>query len=285
MKKWFKGFLSLVLALVLVFSLAPTTAFADPDSGAGEGGWGDTGVYYNVEWLPHQNSDGYFDGIVMHLYRTNDGRNFTGVECRATDGYGSRRLLSDYAGYVQMDSYYGNTLDWWLDEAERRGYNGNERRAQLDFSNGYNDCYAQWTEEVEDGHIGEWAIYINLTKKPQGTWGYFVDTDGGGGLNGDADTYEFGIKPGETRTLPDGFWQANWQKRGDWTGWESYGMEHIEAVYSFFSLSFFVVHGRSPYKWQCRRLRRHCRLAVSQCNHLHTFQAYVRDAQDLLLQG
>ena len=221
MKKWFKGLLSLVLALVLVFSLAPTTAFADPDSGAGEGGWGDTGVYYSVEWVPHVNDDGYFDGIRMHLYRTSNGDHFYGSECRTSDGYGNRRLLSDYAGYVQMTESVGNTLDWWLDYAESMGYNGNERRAQLDFSNGANDCYAQWTEEVEDGHVGEWAIYINLKKKPQGTWGYFVDTDGGGGLNGDVDTYEFGIKPGETRTLPDGFWQANWQKRGD-SNWDNY---------------------------------------------------------------
>ena len=248
MKKWFKGLLSLVLALVLVFSLMPSSAFADdpPDSGASDGNWGGSGVYL-VEWLPDADEFGNFCGIQMHLYRTNDGRDFTGVQCRSTDSYGNRRILSDRASYSQMDPYYGKTLDEWLDYAESMGYNGNERRAQLDFSDGNNDCYARWLVDVEDGFAGEWAIYIRLTKKPQGTWGYFVDTDGGGGLNGDVDTYEFGIKPGETRTLPDGFWQANWQERGDWTGWEGYGMEHIEAVYSLFSLSFFVVHGRSPY--------------------------------------
>ena len=95
MKKWFKGFLSLVLALVLVFSLAPTTALADPDSGAGEGNWGGSGVYL-VEWLPDADGAGNFCGIQMHLYRTNDGRDFTGVQCRATDSYGNRRILSDY---------------------------------------------------------------------------------------------------------------------------------------------------------------------------------------------
>ena len=224
MKKWFKGLLSLVLALVLVFGLMPSSTFAAPgDTGTGgREGEDNSGGQYYVEWLPYIEG-GELLGLQMHLMRLKDGGEFLGPQCRYINGEGRRVIQSEHASYVPMTPTYGATLDQWLTKAEEMGYNGNERREQLTFDvDNDNGCYAKWTVNVEDGYAGEYAIFIRLYKRPRGTWGYFVDTDGSNGLNGEVDTYEFGIKPGETRTLPDGFWQANWHQRGDWTGWERY---------------------------------------------------------------
>lgn len=223
MKKWFKGLLSLVLALALVFGLMPSSTFAAPgDTGTGgREGEDNSGGQYYVEWLPYIEGEELL-GLQMHLIRLKDGGEFLGPQCRYINGEGRRVIQSEYASYVPMTPTYGATLDQWLTKAEEMGYNGNERREQLTFDvDNDNGCYAKWTVDVEDGYAGEYAIFIRLYKRPQGTWGYFCDTNGDGGHT-EGDVTELGITPGEARTLPEGTWKLYVEKRGDWEKWADY---------------------------------------------------------------